>query len=154
MRRPNSVEKELQVKVAALCGWVDLRWDDHYDPPILFGVRRLTEDKERLVEQVPDYSNDLNAAYALEEYLAGRLGKWGSELFQQYEYVLGLIVGQGEHFRWKLLHATAAQRAEAFVLVMEGCNDSSRNSGTGCGGCEEPPDGDEAGILAVDAQRG
>jgi hypothetical protein len=63
---------------------------------------------------LPDYPNDLNAMHEAED-------KLDNEKWDRYEYVLGVNVGQQESgWRKRFVRATARQRAEAFVKVMEG----------------------------------
>jgi hypothetical protein len=69
---------------------------------------------------VPDYCNDLNAMHEAEKLLTPRKRTF-SELFREIRYhkILGEIVRREDEFSWRTYHATAAQRAEAFVLTME-----------------------------------
>lgn len=68
-------------------------------------------------EEIPDYLNDLNAMHEAEKML-NQSGTW------QYAANLGRVVGQNlmkdirEHGEWMIAHATAAQRAEAFLRTI------------------------------------
>jgi len=76
----------------------------------LVGFRRLTKSKERQLEIVPDYLNDLNAMHEAEQYptLNETDGSRG-----RYVYNLSRCSGA------EAIFSTAAQRAEAFALTME-----------------------------------
>ena len=86
------------------------------------GVRAvwITTSGERFMQKPPDYLNDLNAMHEAEKVLLG------SDILFRVEYVENLMdvvardlpepIDSGAY----LYHATAAQKAEAFVLTMEG----------------------------------
>jgi len=100
-----------RTKVAELCGWTNIRVKNdfpyeggHLERRTLIGNRNGPYDGTRFLE-VPDYLNDLNAMYDVEETLQGSDG-----LFDLFAKELGEYS----------IHATAAQRAEAFVMTMEG----------------------------------
>lgn len=62
------------------------------------------------LKQIPDYPNDLNAMHEAEEVLTDRLG---------YLIELGGCVQDAAVEDWWLVaHATAAQRAEAFLKTI------------------------------------
>ena len=60
------------------------------------------------IAKLPDYLNDLNAMHEAEEIINQR------DLRVEYMEALDDLACQ-----WGLCHATAAQRAEAFVLTLE-----------------------------------
>ena len=105
---------ELRIKVAESCG---IKGRFHSTG---CGVE-FREDGKDYWQRIPDYPQDLNAMHEVEEMLVGILLKYGQEATCRYEYVLADVIGchASTMFRWKLLHATARQRAEAFVLTME-----------------------------------
>lgn len=109
--------EEQLIKVAELCGWTLIGSDNvvpwHTDiaglPPNGNGNARIS---------IPDYLNDLNAIHKAEASLAD-----DRKLWNRYEDELVKICcrddrkpifmcGEVYHF-----HATAAQRAEAFVMA-------------------------------------
>ncbi len=53
-------EEQQRIVVAELRGWSNIRLDHRLG---LAGCIRLTETKERWVEKIPDYLNDLNAMH-------------------------------------------------------------------------------------------
>jgi hypothetical protein len=70
---------------------------------------------------LPDYFNDLNAVHELEERLLSGEANYSQRNY--YSSILGSITGNDNGRGWKplsnddcflILHATAAQRAEAF----------------------------------------
>ena len=66
-----------------------------------------------------DYMGDHNAMHEAEQYLRGRCGKYGESLSNLFLKNLQEIVDARQRGAWRLVHATSAQRAEAFVLTME-----------------------------------
>ena len=63
---------------------------------------------------IPDYPNDLNACYEMEESLGIDGPDYASELWRNI--VAGNVMSDREAM-WKLSHATASQRCEAFLRV-------------------------------------
>jgi len=105
-----------RIKVAELCGWNHIAWDGndwvgkHTDKPQYDSDHPLS---------IPDYLNDLNAMYDIENIFF----KAGKSLVDTYEENLLICVADLNRDQWvdeiHHWHATAAQRAEAFVLTME-----------------------------------
>lgn len=116
-RKLTDVEK--RIKVAELCGWKNFEPNDNGTCDITeIGCGWLGTNLEGFeLCPVPDYLNDLNAMAEAETMLVDGLG-------DLYNYHLWTVVRQDSErlgvwdqiFVWK---ATAAQRAEAFVLTME-----------------------------------
>jgi hypothetical protein len=103
--------KEQQIKVAELCGWHDMATGY-----FLRGSEQIYKllgnlEKQRTRMPVPDYLNDLNAMHGAEMSLKDK---------GTYMIMLEAVVGDTVCRNWRLTHATAAQRAEAFVMTMEG----------------------------------
>ena len=94
-----AISKEQKcIKVAELCGWTDLCTDlDNW-----FGK------KNGKFALIPDYLNDLNAIHEAEAILTQR----------QRERYCSFLKRFGIS-NYGMCCATAAQRAEAFVLTME-----------------------------------
>jgi len=118
--------KEQRIKVAKLCGWTHFRRvvfsGDHKKDGLLFGSSQKQPRQAWNFEtnEIPDYLNDLNAMHEAEKFIP--LPKW-------YEWLnaLGRATGEPEKDEdstpltvLAVYRATAAQRAEAFVLTMEG----------------------------------
>lgn len=75
---------------------------------------------------LPEFSSDLNAAHAMEEYLLADNAEYSQRDF--YASKLGSITNNDNGRGWEplsnddcypILHATAKQRAEAFIAVKE-----------------------------------
>ena len=104
-------DEEKRIKVAELCGWKRKR------------VGTLISFKWYLGEggsngcsdnQLPNYLNDLNAMHEAEKLMS-------SEQSERFRSALHhSSIGGGKMFGEAICHATAAQRAKAFVLTMEG----------------------------------
>lgn len=102
-------DEELRVRVAVLCGWK--RCEDHSDPfcPCVYFERTVVASS---VGHLPRYESDLNAMYEAEGVLVEvQKRKFGNLLLS--------IVNPDEYYgEYDLVHASARQRAEAFVLTM------------------------------------
>ena len=101
----NMTDGERQCLVAEIAGWShqgDYWWHDEKDksrPPEDDGIRAMP----------PDYLNDLNAMHDAEMSASG-----GPGLLARWQSNLILTCGSVD----AALRATAAQRAEAFALIM------------------------------------
>lgn len=89
-----------RIKVAELCGW---RWMRYY---WYLDAEHTTPTE---VCRLPNYLNDLNIMYEAEQILIDK------NLY--VAFAIHLCNMRGGHNT--VAHATAAQRAEAFVLTME-----------------------------------
>lgn len=85
-------EEEINKRIAEVCGW---KLEKHY---------WLTpEGCEAFTWDIPDYCNDLNAMHEAEKMLKEK---------QTHAYACEL---NEKVWYWGLIHATARQRAEAFL---------------------------------------
>ena len=106
-------EEEQRIKVAELCGWV-------YDGKRVAATGRpaesiwMREGKWGRMFEMPDYIYDLNAMHEAEDLVFAHIH---SEVGEQYSLKLVEICAGSER---ESIRATAAQRAEAFVLTMDG----------------------------------
>lgn len=95
--------EEQRIAIAKACGW------NHW----FNGWNKLEDNTPplTLTQDLPDYLNDLNAMHEVEKIL-----KHGNGIYQHttYRECLNIIVGQNGR-AW---HATAAQRAEAFLRTL------------------------------------
>jgi len=114
-------DAELRIKVAELAGarWKCLHAASH--ATLTFSEHGTEPNREYCEKdpahpvdtRVPYYPNDLNAMHELEATLTD--AQW-----DRYEYLLGIAVGQLETgWRKRFVRATARQRAETYVAVME-----------------------------------
>lgn len=125
--------EQQRIAIAKACGWKQLEVDEEdfywpggkqtrtvlrwFTPEVQSCPLRLGGLK---TEQLPDYCNDLNAMHEAEDklrvspltYQPGGIGHYVCELSRLLNAPPGSI---GE---WYLIHATAAQRAEAFLRTV------------------------------------
>jgi len=105
-----SPEKQ-NLLIAQICGWINVksvRTDYGSDASCEYELRGTPpelKDQPFSIRPVPDYVNNLNATHKMEECL-GYIDNW-----LKYE---GFLDEGGTKF---LFHATAAQKAEAFLRV-------------------------------------
>ncbi len=71
-----------------------------------------------MVCDLPDYLNDLNAMHEAEKVLRNKSGD--HQLFRFISCLENVVVDQATDYGWgfALCHATAAQRAEAFLRTL------------------------------------
>lgn len=104
--------EEQRIAIAKACGWTDIdlfqlrKGDDK--PWYTWGAAPDNWHGEDCAPWLPDFLNDLNAMHEAEKFLIERL------LEMEYRETLGDIVGQYQCI-W---HATASQRAEAFLKTL------------------------------------
>jgi hypothetical protein len=99
---------ELQrIKIAEACGWTDFSRAKH-EGAIQYGRKPLSCYDSW---EVPDYLNDLNAMHEAEKSL---------QLKHQmlYHGMIGRVTGNRCPALFGQIHATAAQRAEAFLRTI------------------------------------
>jgi hypothetical protein len=112
--------EQINIAIAETCGY---EWrvgiygncrglfhpDDNYlkAQPCLDMLLPICSDCEK---KVPNYCDDLNAMHEAENVLEEKRLVW------QYEMTLGRNGGNG--FIWSKIHATARQRAEAFLKTI------------------------------------
>ena len=105
-----------RIAIAEACGWRDIKHTDHEDVDIesrsiihwsgLTGVPpKFIHYENRIV--IPDYLNDLNAIAKAEKAMS---------VDDRNRYIDTL--GTTYHNSWEFCTATAAQRAEAFLLTI------------------------------------
>jgi hypothetical protein len=104
-------KEQINIAIAEACGfhqeepWSDGRecWG-HKDYPLHVGF-----------EKIPDYCNDLNAMHEAENHLPS--DKKEDYWYQLYENCRRSVFSRVED-NYKMLHATASQRAEAFLKTI------------------------------------
>jgi len=106
---------EQQMAIAEALGWRSVK-DEHGPCPIPPGwsIQKFVDNGEpsfELLSKVPDYLHDLNAMYVAENSLSK------DDQLTRYPYFLSAACGQLRQFDfpWPTVHASAAQRAEAFL---------------------------------------
>jgi hypothetical protein len=111
---------EINIAIAEACGWVDFVTS-------CFGVTTgKYGDYEEPYEVIPDYCNDLNAMHEAEKILfsKGHTEDPEETNYYQDEYADELY-SICECDELKTLHATASQRAEAFLKTIGKWKDSN-----------------------------
>ena len=111
-----------RVAIAEACGFVDIMERDcsHEDYPFwdLTGRSAISEPWR----QIPDYLNSLDAMHEAEKVLTEKQ-RDGSDGYM--EWLDWVVVRDGSKGRsWHTAHATAAQRAEAFLRTIGKWDDS------------------------------
>jgi len=103
-------DEALKNKVAELCGWVEHRAEEH--PKFDMGRYWTVNGAFAKPNRLPDFTVDLNAMHEAESGMTvGQI----SDFLHHLMDIIGdpCIVGM-----FLSVHATARQRAEAFVLTM------------------------------------
>lgn len=107
--------EEKRIKIAEICGWSHRTTD--------WGTYWWHEERNKSLppgddgfRECPDYLNDLNAMHEAEETMDDRHAFmcWFQEMGGAAPF---LSFGAPDHV-WRIAHATAAQRADAFLEVM------------------------------------
>ena len=106
-----------RIAIAEACGWTVTHWK--VNP---FDVIATKDGTEYLLKHLPNYLNDLNAMHEVEKVL------WDTGKAMEFTNQLVGIVCSARGFRWDkgtsddhlmcLSHATAAERAEAFLRTI------------------------------------
>ena len=111
-----SPEKQ-RIAIATACGWTDIRRQNLYrGDRDLYGTKLIGAEKHR--NRLPDYLADLNACHEMEKRL-------DYEQCEAFSNTVADIVQAANRekdyaFPWSFarIHATAAERCEAFLRVM------------------------------------
>lgn len=95
-----------RIAIAEVCGFHFIRGCFYTDPKVPI-----------MAANVPDYPNDLNAMHEAEKTLTN--DEWDDKFY----HWLGFVVSGGQEeqlWQWRkmIVHATAAQRAEAFLRTI------------------------------------
>ena len=93
-----------RIAIAEACGWTVTHWK--VNP---FDVIATKDGTEYLLKHLPDYLNDLNAMHEAEKVL------WDTGNSMEFT---NQLVGIADDHLMCLSHATAAQRAEAFLRTI------------------------------------
>lgn len=96
-------DDQINMAIAEACGWTEIQtctcWDDvsRGKPPGKIGLKHIE-----------DYCNDLNAMHEAEKTLTD------ANMFVMAHHIERLVSAHGQHY----FHATARQRAEAFLRTL------------------------------------
>jgi hypothetical protein len=100
-------QEKQRIAIAEACGWVmKTEQVEHTNWSQWTETRKFWVSPHRKRGELPDYLNDLNAMHEAEKVL--------TDSDQKHKYASLL----GRHDYWLLIHATAAQRAEAFLRTI------------------------------------
>lgn len=104
--------EEKRIAIAEACGWTfhGLRKDLTKEEHVGFCAWLPPNWKEKLYRSLPDYLNSLDAMHEAEKVLEGT--------YNAFIYQVLLAGGSPPEVRWNLTHATAAQRADAFLRTV------------------------------------
>lgn len=106
--------EEINVAIAKECGWTVMQFGERnlYRPPEWDGGMAWERSK------CPDYCNDLNAMHEAEKVLTA--GSWKEVIHATNRYTNELckVLGCLDTALFQFAHATAAQRAEAFLKTL------------------------------------
>jgi hypothetical protein len=109
-------DRELNIKIAELCGWKSQSRTDgilEWNPPTGHKDHGFWVRGDNVP---PNYSADLNAMHSAERFIGlGQLSKY-MWLLSDRAKLTYMDVARDD---WAGVHATARQRAEAFVKAME-----------------------------------
>jgi hypothetical protein len=102
-----------RLAIAQACGWTDIDVQGEY----CFGTEAAKSelDARQFMMELPHYCSDLNAMHEAEKVIGSR---WPTYC----ETLLAIVEPEPRSLEvchyWNLLHATAAQRAEAFLRTL------------------------------------
>jgi hypothetical protein len=95
--------EQQRIAIAEACGWTNIRWNG-----VRYNWVGHRPETARDDYALPDYLNDLNAMHDAEKTMGD------AQLWVEYQSYLSDAM---EHVGW-LYHATAAQRAKAFLKTL------------------------------------
>jgi hypothetical protein len=101
-------DEQINIAIAKACGWLLVKACDGS----LIGKLK---NEQGPMDEIPDYCNDLNAMHEAENHLPS--DKKEDYWYQLYENCRRSVFSRVED-NYKMLHATAAQRAEAFLRTI------------------------------------
>jgi hypothetical protein len=108
--------KAQRLAIAEACGWKDVSYGVGPNHDLCLGDRPTWSHGKiqsyLLDQRVPDYLNDLNAMHEAEKHLRSLYPR---DEFHEFGIQLEKIMTRDEEWVW---HATASQRAEAFLRTL------------------------------------
>jgi hypothetical protein len=99
-------DEQINIAIAEACGWKYVNNETHAPDGSFWWSKEL---------EIPDYCNDLNAMHEAENHLPS--DKKEDYWYQLYENCRRSVFSRVED-NYKMLHATAAQRARAFLRTI------------------------------------
>lgn len=105
-------EEAQRIAIAEACGWTDIEGGTGFPPGPSF---RYADNLLRL----PNYPSDLNACHEMEKVLRNDQFHYTAYWRSLFKVVAGKKwTGDIGYFYFDLIHATAAQRCEAFLRTL------------------------------------
>jgi hypothetical protein len=119
-RMNNMTDEELRVKVAELCGWRHVQWDGEDVPEDWAWFPPGIPSHPVVFMSVPHYESDLNAMHEAEKLLTTFTHRrdWQFAMCEILGVPRATELSGAAETNWLFFHATARQRALAFVKVM------------------------------------
>ena len=96
--------EQINIAIVEACGWKQVEGEECFFDN---GTEQV------YIENIPDYCNDLNAMHEAEKVLEEKRLVW--------KYEMTLTRNGGNGFNWSKIHATALQRAKAFLKTLGKC---------------------------------
>jgi hypothetical protein len=112
--------EEQRIAIAEACGWTVKRWTDGEGNSVVGLLPPGVEKTSSSFRHSPDYLNDLNAMHEAEGMLLAKCGNDPQDDLW-VDYLANLLMAAPLCLRE---HATAAQRAEAFLKTIGKWEDS------------------------------
>jgi hypothetical protein len=104
-------DEQINIAIAEACGWTEISWEQLTNPREAIERKHYCKNNtEHFCGWLPDYCNDLNAMHEAEKVLEEKRLVW--------KYEMTLTRNGGNGFNWSKIHATALQRAEAFLKTL------------------------------------
>jgi len=102
-----------QLAIAEACGWILHPKHAGLDLPLELTAWVKPGLQPRMFRELPDYLNDLDACFQMEECLSNK-----NKLVNYQEHLCRVVSRLGEPWPQLIYHATAAQRCEAFLRTL------------------------------------
>ena len=114
-------DEQINIAIAEACGLDVIQnphgskdrpeaWKTGFFTPKAAKQRRISWPSSAIVKVIPNYCNDLKAMHEAEKVLEEKRLVW--------KYEMTLTRNGGNGFNWSKIHATARQRAEAFLKTL------------------------------------
>lgn len=111
-----------RIAIAKACGWKKDEWNEWLLPKgVLYRVTHRSSTGDSVTIAPPDYLSDLNAMHEVEKVLTKK--QWFNYVGRLHDLVMPDL-GPDDSGVQTMIHATAAQRAEAFLRTIGKWSDS------------------------------
>ena len=115
-------DEELRVKVAELCGWLEIKNEYYHDDnrPSLMGYDGEEMRMGRFYEGVPNYPADLNACADFSKHLRTKSRELYTDYTRHLDKLVAIANSEDEADSINISDALPRTRCAAFILTMEG----------------------------------